>query len=84
MTEKVDRATISQTTRRRADHRTKVTKLVNELVKVITLGDTGRLRQIRQSLRDKIEILSCLDEQILSMIKDDLVESEIEQAEREG
>ena len=78
MTEEVDGTTLSRATRRRAGHRATVTRLVNELNEVIASGDTGRLRQMKQSLGDKIDILSHLDEQILSMVIDDQVESEIE------
>ena len=81
MNEEVDGMTLSRIVRRRAGHRTTVTRLVNGLNEVIASRDTGRLRQMRQSLRDKIEILSRLDEQILSKVNDDQVESEIERAD---
>ena len=56
-------------------------RLLNELNEVIRAADAGRLRQIRQSLKGKIEILCKMDEEILALVGDDRVETEIEQAD---
>lgn len=58
-----------------------MTRLLNELNEVIRAADAGRLRQIRQSLKGKIEILCKMDEEILALVGDDRVETEIEQAD---
>ena len=42
-----------------------MTRLINEMDEALLAADGGRLKQLRQSLKNKIEILSKLDEELL-------------------
>ena len=64
-----------------AAHRGTVTRLINQLDKVLSLADINRLKQVRQSLMTKMEILSRMDEKILALVDEGQVEAEIEQAD---
>lgn len=45
------------------------------------MADINRLKQVRQSLITKMEILSWIDEEILALVDEDQVEAEVEQAD---
>ena len=75
--EPVDRTTHTRQVRVRATHRGAVTRLVSQLDEVLSVADINRLKQVRQSLMTKMEILSRMDEKILVL---DQVEAEIKQA----
>ena len=82
----VDGTTHTRRVRVRAAHRGTVTRLINQLDEVLSLADVSRLKQMRQSLMAKMEILSRMDEEILALVEEDQVGGEIEQADvvREG
>ena len=44
-------------------------------------ADVGRLKQLRQSLKNKIDILSKLDEELLLSVGEEELDYEIEQAD---
>ena len=79
--EQVEEATRARRVRVRGAHRGAVTRLVSQSDEARGSTDVGRLKQLKQSLRSKMEILSVLDEQILELVEDDQVESEVEQAD---
>ena len=63
--EPVDRTTRTQQLRVWAAHRGAVTRLVSQLDEVLSVADINQLKQVRQSLMTKMEILSRMDEKIL-------------------
>lgn len=79
--ESIHTTILTRKIRKRAGHRATATRLINELDNVIVAADRSRLTQLRQSLRDKIGILSSLDEEISSMIAVEHIEAEVEQAD---
>lgn len=79
--EPADRATLTRQVRVRAAHRGAVTRLQNQLDEVLPMADVNRLRQLRQSLTTKMEILARMDEEILALVDEDQVEGEIEQSD---
>ena len=58
--ELAEKTTHTRQVRVRAAHRGTVTRLINQLDEV-SLADTNRLKQVRQSLVTKMEILSRMD-----------------------
>ena len=44
-------------------------------------ADVGRLKQLRQSLKNKIDVLSKLDEELLLSVGEEELDYEIEQAD---
>ena len=65
----------------RAAHRDAVTRLINQMDEALLAADGGRLKQLRQSLKDKIDILLKLDEELLLSVGEEELEYEIEQAD---
>ena len=54
-----------------------------ELVAALGSTDTRRLKQLKQSLTEKLSVLSALDDEIIALIEDEQLEAEVEQAEVE-
>ena len=66
----------------RGAHRASVTRLVVQLEEALGGKDTHRLRQLRQSLTDKSDILVRLDNELLELVKEEELEAEVEQADQ--
>ena len=73
--------TLSRKIRMRGGHRATVTRLINELDSAIAAADTSRLIQVGRSLKNKMEVLSTLDEEIVSQVDFNQMGAEIEQAD---
>ena len=71
--EQVEETTRARRVQVQGAHRGAVTMLVNQLDEALGSTDVGRLKQLKQSQQNKIEILSVLDEQILELVEDDQV-----------
>ena len=54
-------ASTTRTKRIPAAHRGAVTRLINQMDEALLAADGGRLKQLRQSLKNKIDILSKLE-----------------------
>ena len=65
----------------RAAHRGAVTRLINQMDEALLAADIGRLKQLRQSLKNKIDVLLKLDEELLLSVGEDELDYEIEQAD---
>lgn len=79
--EHVDGTTLTRRIRVRAAHRGAVTRLINQLGEVLPSADVNKLKQVRQSLLTKMELLSRMDDEILTMVEEDQVEDEVELAD---
>ena len=71
----------TRTKRIRTAHRGAVTRLINQMDEALLTADVGRLKQLRQSLKNKIDILSKLDEELLLSVGEEELDYEIEQAD---
>ena len=68
-----------------AGHRLSTTRLMHQLEGEYRIDDgpsLDRLMQCKLSLNEKLERLRTLDEEILTIVEDDDIESEIEQADQ--
>ncbi len=68
-----------RTKRIRAAHRGAVTRLINQLEDSLT---SAQLKQLKQSLLGKLDILSKLDGELLLHVEEEQLENEIEHADR--
>ena len=69
----------------RAGHRSSTTRLMHQLEREYGIDDgpsLDRLMQCKLSLNEKLERLHTLNEEILTIVEDDDIESEIEQADQ--
>ena len=69
----------------RTGHRSLTTRLMHQLEEVYGIDDGSsldRLMQYKLSLNEKLEWLRTLDEEILTIVEEDNIESEIEQADQ--
>ena len=76
---------LARTKKVRAGHRSSATRLMNQLEGEYEIEDgptLDRLKQCKVSLNEKLDKLRELDEQILALVKDENIESEIEQADQ--
>ena len=81
MCEDEQAALTTHTKRIRAAHQDAVTRLINQMDEALLTADVGRLKQLRQSLKNKIDILSKLDEELLLSVGEEELDYEIEQAD---
>ena len=58
-----------------------MTILINQMNEALLAADVGRLKQLRQSLKNKIDVLSKLDEELLLSVGEEELNYEIEQAD---
>ena len=65
----------------RAAHRGSVTRLTDKLDEILISGDARRLRQLKQSLTDKQQVLSKLDDELIELVNDEHLEEEVEAAD---
>ena len=76
---------LARTKKVRAGHRSSATRLMHQLEGEYEIEDgptLDRLMQCKVSLNEKLDKLRELDEQILALVEDDGIESEIEQADQ--
>ena len=74
-------ALTTRTKRIHTAHRGAVTRLINQMDEALLAADVGRLKQLRQSLKNKIDVLLKLDEELLLSVGEDELDYEIEQAD---
>ena len=65
----------------RAAHRGSATRLTAQLEHILDSGDTRQMKQLRQSLTDKLQVLTKLDGELVELVQDDQLEEEVEQAD---
>ena len=65
----------------RAAHRGSVTRIIGQVEEALESADARRLKQLRQSLTDKSAILSKLDDELIEIVEEEQLESEVEQAD---
>ena len=65
----------------RAAHRGSVTRLLGQLDEALESADVRRLRQLKQSLIDKLDILSKLDDELIQLVEEEQLDTEVEQAD---
>ena len=57
-----------------------VTRLTAQLENVLDSANTRQMKQLRQSLTDKLQVLSKLDDELIKLVRDEQLE-EVEQAD---
>ena len=68
----------------RAAHRGSVTRIVGQVYEGLESGETlnlPRLRQQRSQLSGKLDVLSKLDDELIEMVAEDELGTEVEQAD---
>ena len=65
----------------RGAHRASVTRLLSQLEEAIETGDARRLKQLKQSLTDKSNVLAKLDDELIELVEEEQLEAEVEQAD---
>jgi len=68
----------------RAGHKASATRMMRAVDEVLTAGedlDQARLNQLGMSLKEKLEEIKVLDNEILSLVADDELDDEISQAD---
>ena len=65
----------------RAAHRGSVTRLTSQLEHVLDSGDARQMKQLKQSLTDKLHVLSKLDDKLIDLVPDEQLEEEVQQAD---
>ena len=67
----------------RAGHKGSVTRMLNQIDAILADGtpDVSKLPQLKQSLQEKLESIKLIDGEILDLIKEEKVATEIEQAD---
>ena len=67
----------------RAGHRGSATKIIGRADELLSSGrpDMDKLSQVKLTLKEKVEVLNCLDGEILDMVKEEEVAGEIEQSD---
>lgn len=65
----------------RAAHRGLVTRLLGQLDEALELADVRRLKQLKQSLIDKLDILLKLDDELIQSVEEEQLDAEVEQAD---
>ena len=62
-------------------HRASATRLINQIDGAIESADVRRLKQLKQSLTNKLTVLARLDDELIGLVEDDDLEAEVEQAD---
>ena len=67
----------------RAEHKTSVTRMLNQIDGILAeeTPDVSKLSQLKQSLQEKLETLKLLDGEILELVEEDDIITEIEAAD---
>jgi len=76
-------ASATRTKRIRTAHRGAVTRLINQMDEALLATDVSRLKQLSQSLKNKIDTCTLLklDEELLVSVEEEELDHEIEQAD---
>ena len=53
---------------------------MNQLDKPLAAANTGRLKQLKQSLSTKMKILTKMDDELLQLVEEEQLETEIEES----
>ena len=61
----------------RAAHRGSLTRLMGQLEEALGSDNTRRLKQLRQSLTDKVSLLTRLDDELLKLVGEEQLELEL-------
>ena len=67
----------------RRAHRASATRSINQIDNAIESRDSQRLRQLKQSLANKLTVLARLDDEVIELTGEDELEYEVEQADEE-
>ena len=81
MTSEESNGATARKRRIRATHRGSVTRLLGQIDETISASDLPRLKQLKQALNGKIEVLSKLDDELIELVEEDQLEAEVEQAD---
>ena len=65
----------------RAAHHGSVTRLTAPLEDILSSGDSRRMKQLKQSLTNRLHVLSTIDKELISLVSDEQLEEEVEQAD---
>lgn len=65
----------------RRAHRSSATRSINQIDAAIESNDARRLRQLKQSLANKLTVLAKLDDEVIELMEEDDLEAEVEQAD---
>ena len=65
----------------RGAHRSSVTRLIGQVDEAIDSKDVRRMRQLKQSLTDKSNVLAKLDDELIELVGEEELETEVEQAD---
>ena len=65
----------------RRAHRASATRLMNQIDGAIVSADVRRLKQLKQSLTNKLTVLVRLDDELIGLVEDDDLEAKVEQAD---
>ena len=79
-TEEADETT-ARKKRVRAAHRGSVTRLLGQVDETLESVDTRRLKQLKESLIGKRDILLALDDELIELVNEEQVDTEVEQAD---
>ena len=74
-------ASTTRTKRIRTAHRGAVTRLINQMDEALLATDVSKLKQLSRSLKNKIDTLLKLDEELLVSVEEEELDHEIEQAD---
>jgi hypothetical protein len=78
--EDTDEAAV-RTKRNRAAHRGSVTRLLGQVDETVASADVCRLKQLKQSLNGKLDVLSKLDDDLIELVDEEHLDAEVEQAD---
>ena len=67
----------------RRAHRASATRLINQIDGAIVSADVRRLKQLKQSLTNKLTVLARLDDELIGLVEDDDLEAESRQMKLE-
>ena len=84
MAEEEKRRLLARKKRVRAAHHGSVTRIISQVEEAIASTDACRLKQLIQSLSDKSSILSKLDDELIELVEEEELETEVEQADLIG
>ena len=65
----------------RAAHHGLTTRLLSHMEETIASADLNRLKQFKQSLTSKVDILSKLDDELFKLVEEDQLDAEVVQAD---
>ena len=84
MSDEDERSSVEGITRKkkvRAGHRSLVTRIIGQLQNALNSASTRKLKQLKWSLNEKINILAKLDEELIDVAEEEHLEVDTEQAD---